>query len=469
MPKHIVLRNNLVDEIVARDGTLAKDAMRLNCYLEGIQSGFVETVKRPGLVQDTDCGVASEGRGIYEWRGNLYQVVANTIYKNGSSIGTISTSTGRVYFTELDTGTAYLIVSTPSNTYYINTSDTITAISDGDFPATIVPGVVSLDGYLFVMDANGDIYNSANGDPSTWGATDFKNAELEGDPGVSLAKHLNYLIAFGEWTTEVFYDAANATGSPLNRIDSAVIKYGIAAKYSMANMNNVLVWVATDRNYGKSVMMLNGLTPTKISTKGIERIIEKDGNNISNAYAFAVSIDGHSFYVLTLPNSAITLVYDLVDEVWSTWDSDNGTSQTYFTGMYSAHVANKCLIQDEDNGKVYEFDPDTYQDDGNDINVKIVTNRFDGGDMSNKFHHKLEVVSNKPGASSDMGIRYTDDDYQTWSTIQNVDLNQRATLFALGSFQRRAFELTYADNYPLRVAGLENTLTGGDVVEGANT
>ena len=71
------------------------------------------------------------------------------------------------------------------------------------------------------MTPNGDIYQSALEDASSWNALDFIGSQIEPDSGVYLAKFQNYIAAFKGWSTEFFYDAANATGSILSPVQNA--------------------------------------------------------------------------------------------------------------------------------------------------------------------------------------------------------------------------------------------------------
>lgn len=451
-----------------RDSGRTKDKRYKNCYPEMVSKEQQFVVKRPGLVVDTTVAVAA-GRGVYTWRDLPYSVFGTDLYNDTSSIKTLTTSSGFVSMGDLDTGTKFLLIHDGVKAYQVETDDTVTEIVDGDYPGAVVRGLVVLDGFMFVMDSNGQIFNSGQDTPLVWAAADFITAEIDSDEGVAIAKHLNYLVAFGEWTTEIFYNAANATGSPLGRIDSAVIRTGCAEANTVVEGENFVVWVAQGRRQGRNVMVMEGIQPKKVSTKPIEKILNAEGANISNAYAFTVKSEGHYFYVLTLPTSAITLVYDLIDQQWHEWTTYNGSTETYFTGVSSCEHSEKMLIQDEDDGKLYEFSPTTYQDNSQDIKVLLRTNKVDFGTLSNKFHHRLEIIGDQSTSSANTDIRITDDDYQTYTEIRSVDMSLRPTLFGLGSFQRRAFELTFIDNLPWRVEGLELTGEIGENAEGSNT
>ena len=212
--------------------------------------------------------------------------------------------------------TGFVFKSTRDAFLFDGVANSITKITDADYPAVTVPGVAYLDGYFFVMDANGTIYNSGLEAPLAWNSLDFINCEAEPDGGAAIAKYLNYVVGFGNWTTQFFYDAANATGSPLAVIQSATIQIGCASGYSVAQFDGKLVWMGNSREKGRGVYALAGsMSPTKISTPDVDRILNAD--SLATVFSWGAGFAGHSLYVLTLATTGITLVYDFTSQVWS--------------------------------------------------------------------------------------------------------------------------------------------------------
>lgn len=151
-------------------------------------------------------------------------------------------------------------------------------------------------------------------------------------------------------------------------------------------------------------------------------------------------------------------------------DSDPGTyvgSATVYSYTESAFAVasytsggNLDIIQDSTTGFVYLLDNGTYEDNGNPIEVLIRTFKVDGGSNLKKFTSQIEVIGDK--VDSTAYLRYTNDDYQTYSYYRPVDLDsQRSKLSRLGQSRRRAYELRHHDNVPLRLEALEQTTTKG--------
>jgi len=79
------------------------------------------------------------------------------------------------------------------------------------------------------------------------------------------------------------------------------------------------LWVPQTRQKGRRVHLMDGISIAKVSTPDIERILNK--STLATVHSFGVKIAGHAFYVLTLVDQNITLVYDLFTKLWSTWSS----------------------------------------------------------------------------------------------------------------------------------------------------
>jgi hypothetical protein len=215
-------------------------------------------------------------------------------------------------------GAAGFVMKSTRDAYYFD-AGVLTKITDVDYPDPTVPGVEYLDGYFFVMDADGIIYNSDLEDPSSWNSLNFLTAESESDSGVAISKHQNYIVAFKDYTTELFYDAANPTGSPLAPYGNTAIQIGCAHGRSVAKLDGGIVFMSRSKSEGRSVHYFppEGLSPKELANEDIQRIL--GGATLTNVYSYGLRIDGHPLYVLTLKDENITLVYDLATGIWSQW------------------------------------------------------------------------------------------------------------------------------------------------------
>jgi hypothetical protein len=271
--------------------------------------------------------------------GNYYNDVWSITF-TGSTIALNPNVAGLFYHfnqTSLGIATPLLVFKSTKDLYDYNGS-TLTKLSNvANYPTTTVPGLVYLDGYFFVMDPQGRIWNSGINDPSTWTALGEIAMENEPNGGVAIAKLANYVMGFGVWTTEFFWDAGSAPpASPLLPNTTLPIQIGCANGESVIEMQGSIVWIGQTKHEGASVYWFgqgggSGYSPIKISDPFVDRILQMDP--LVNVRAFSQVIFGHSCYVLTLQNSNITLVYDFVSQEWSVWTTMTENGALQITGI----------------------------------------------------------------------------------------------------------------------------------------
>jgi hypothetical protein len=495
-----------------------KDAKLLNGYVEKNEAtGETWVYKRPGLLQ-TGATQTGNGYGVYNWLGDTYAIFGATMYKNGVAlIGTLDT-TGGVYrfsqclgttprmqfgngvatynydagagivkidplltitagsfvvgieYTILTVGTTdFTLIGASANTVGVIFTatgvgaGTGTATTPSNFPTTCVKGIGYLDGTVYVMDADASIRGCTSlNDPTSW--TDLLNrltAQIEADPGVALAKQLVYIIAIGQWSTEVFYDAQNATASPLGPVQGAKINFGCVNQDSVQEIDGVLFWIASNRSSAAQVIMVENLKPTIVSTKPIERLLGEV--DFSAVHSWGLKYEGHRFYGITLKNENLTLVYDMTDKMWAQWTDANGN---YFPIVSSTFLNDHTrLLQHETNGKLYLFDSDYTNDDGDMITVDLYTPNFDGQTRRRKTLNMMEFVGDQTEGSI-LQVRHNDNDYDSkkWSNPRKVNMAlKKPVLTDEGTFLRRAYHIRHQCNTRLRIQAIELQLDIGTI------
>jgi hypothetical protein len=246
------------------------------------------------------------------------------------------------------------------------------------------------------------------------------------------------------------------------------MQIGCANGYSIAQLEQTVLWVGQTDAEGKSVYLLDGLQPVKVSTRYIDKYLNADAMIDSSVKAFCFKMSGHSLYVLTLKTSNITFVYDLDEKKWYQWTSQSGGTETFFTPTaFTGYVeyGEGLFMQDDSNGKIYKMSPDYYNDSGNSIYFRAVSPITDSGTTKRKFYQRVEVVGDK--VSGNATIRHTSDDYQTWSTYRTVNLiDKRPIIRQLGEARRRAWEVLITDNVPVRLRAIEIDFDIGEQGQG---
>ena len=112
-------------------------------------------------------------------------------------------------------------------------------------------------------------------------------------------------------------------------------------------------------------------------------------------------------------------------------------------------------------GQIAKFDLDAYVDVDQVIRCEVYTPILDFGDYNRKFLHRITVVGDL--ATDIIFVRWSDDDYRTWSNLKYLSMSKRPVLYRLGSFRRRAFNIYYTDKAPLRLNGIEFQYTKSEV------
>jgi len=128
----------------------------------------------------------------------------------------------------------------------------------------------------------------------------------------------------------------------------------------------------------------------------------------------------------------------------------------------SDDLSGKVTLQHKSNGKLYTLDPTVGTDDGTVITTEIYTTKFDFETMNLKSMQSLNIISDLLDSGYTIQVRWSDDDYLTWSSGRSIDLTDGfPATQQLGSFRRRAFRIRHADNKPLRLEALEVTYDTG--------
>lgn len=427
----------------------------------------------------------------------------------------------------------------------LNTATNVTTqITDPGYPAVTTRGCVYLDGTFYVMEPDGTIWGSALEDCTIWsGTTDTDNfitAEFEPDQGVCLSKYNNYVVAFGQWTTQMFWDAANATGSPLSPVQNGVILVGCAHANSVCQVESTVLWMAQRKGQGSSfqkgrfIAMLEGNSYVQISTPDVDRVLDAD--DLATVYSCVGSFGGHNFYILSLGTTGVSVVYDMTQKLWYVWtrctagtgitltsltqsnglatatksghglsDGDpvtiaganqsgynltnvnvtvtssstftfpvasatvspaTGTitatpvSESYFNMVASCNYGGQQVFQESSGGNIFSLLDTVFQDNTYPINWKVRTSKQDNGNNNNKFCFAVTPIGD---IYSGTGlIRYTDDDYSTYSYYRRFTMsdvkpqNQR-----YGKYRRRGWEWRYTGNTRGRIEALEIDMEQG--------
>lgn len=471
---------------------LTKDARLINCYAEyDAEDREYWIYKRLGTNPTAfTTSTHLQGCGIYTYMPSNYLLFVfkdagssnGYLYLSGiaSPLATMTMPTLNpatpVWFETINSSPQVVIVGTGVQAWVFNVATfAATQITDPNFPAITVPGMVNLDGTLYVMDPYGTIWGSASpNNPLVWSGTNNIVAGSNADLGVALAKQLNYLIALKQYTTQVFYDNGPivAGGTPLAAVPDSQIPLGCASGNSVQSIDNSLLWMTSNQYGSPQIVQMDNLTPKIVSTPAVERILDEASYHPGFAptglvYAAANSLwswvlkhAGHRLYGIDLPLNNLTLVYDLDQQLWQFWQNYNGNSWQ-ITGIASlgplTSVNSLHLGINANDGTIRQID-DCFNfptDFGNVYPVDIYTPNMDFGTNRRKYLNAMYINADK--VPSSLSVRHSDDDYTTWSNFRKVDLStKKPRISNEGTFhRRRAYHFRHAAPTPLRIKSID--------------
>ena len=370
----------------------------------------------------------------------VYVVSANTVYKltinyltkvvtTTTTIGTLTTSSGTVYAAANPTQIIF-VDGTASGYILTISSEAWAVIADGDF--TAAGQVKFLDGYfLYNQVSTGKIWNSALNNGTSWAATDVLTASSSTDNVLALGKSKGELWVFGEDTTEIFYDAANASGSPLSVRTGLGMQIGCGAAASVVEIDDLLVWM-DNRGY----IVQSSVSPfIRSNNSGYTLKIISDDAVTAEFLSYRVRDDaiactyndrGHLMYQITFPTVKKTWVYDYNSKMWhersyynSFTDSDEAHLGQYYTQFHSLH-----LMGGQASGMIYLSSELYYDDNGVDIRrIRTTPVQFEPTEHKMVVIDRLELRMGSgdaaQGVTPYVSMRYSHNGGHTWSSEMN--------------------------------------------------
>jgi hypothetical protein len=463
------------------DLTVNRDLQIINMYYDRIsqenKTRDTKLKKRPGLTASLYS--LSKSVSSAQIRGKYYDVdqnafywaVDNKVYSVSPDVGTtvrtvatLATSSGHVGFCSFLKGdnTRYVIFSDGTNLWiddYVAVS--CTAVVDADLPTPHQPYPLYLDGYIFLIKTDtGDIYNSVNDDPTSW-TNEFIQAEISSDYAIRLYKVKNYIISLGYNSVEYFWDAGNATGSPLSRNDSPFRAVGYVT--GGAQSGDTVYFVGQDDKQNLAVYAVNSFKVERVSNSVVDRTLQTfnstsnlKGNVNLNKDGEIISVDGHTFYVLVTTQT--TWLYDVDDKLWYEWKGSDGTGLKVEAvwGMYNG----SCYVAITNQSNISILSQTVYQDFGVNFTCRYTTEENNFETFNWKVCNRVALMASMHNftGTSNATITWSDNDWGDGGSTPARNINVFSSspyITRCGKFRNRSFRIEYADNYPFFMVGLQ--------------
>ena len=331
---------------------------------------------------------------------------------------------------------------------------------------TLAKGVVFLNGRVYILTTSGDLYNSAEGDLTSWNALDVINAERYFDGGQFIAKHHDHIVVFGERSIEFFYDNGNPTASPLSRRQDLFYTVGIVGE--VTQIEDTLYFVGVSEGNDFALYKLENFQIQKISDERVNGKIEALSLGSDPLILTGFSIEArhliHIGQINTTTSSGVTtattkenFIYDVKYGAIYDWSSTDTDLDPF---LIDTAVSGGCITHQ---GTLIQFRPvlattaeDDPSADADDDGIpaspvaiawEIVSPNFTLGSNHRKFWREIGVEGTFGYRQSsadpvDIEISWSDNFYGSFNTARTIDFsNYKFNVKATGSSQQRAFKL----------------------------
>jgi hypothetical protein len=180
---------------------------------------------------------------------------------------------------------------------------------------------VWIDGYYFLTDGE-SIYHTSLLDEEIVEFSE-STAQLSPDPilGLGLTQD-NKVIVFGRYTIEYFQNVGSS-GFAFQRLPNRAVKSGIVATHAKVEIMGSWFYVGGRKEEGLGVHALSGVSPQRVSTREIEKIL----GTYSETDLINMNIEGREedsihYLIIHLPDQTLQLNVSLsqkvgVDGAWS--------------------------------------------------------------------------------------------------------------------------------------------------------
>jgi hypothetical protein len=326
----------------------------VNMYPENVQNGLTEIVLHhfPGLDNQLSGNSGEFDRGLYRFKGNLYQVAGGQLYLVSptfvrTAIGSIG---GSDQVSMSDNGTIMIIVTNGSGEYTYDGS-TFSAVTLGQNPSN----VEYLNNSFFFDDDDGRVSVTDPG-TTTIPALNYFTPESAPDDLVRSFVFNQFIYLFGERTIEP-WQYTGVGSPPVERMNGSIVEnLGLAGRNAISNTERAIYFVS---NKG-SAEQLQGFSPNEVSTVAIAN--EWRLYTLTNSIVQTVDILGLDFVIFMFPTDLKTWCYVEQYDMW--FELEHGTAKERWLGNSIIDVYGETIVADYSSGNIYKLNPDVFTDNG---------------------------------------------------------------------------------------------------------
>lgn len=331
------------------------------------------------------------------------------------------------------------------------------------------------DGFFVVCFSDSNKFQiSAILDGTTWPGLQVNEVSVFAENITGIEVLHRELWVFGSQHAQPYQD----TGSDeiYDVIPGALIETGNGPQFSPCIVDNTVFWISEDIRGARQAWRASGYTPSRISTHAVETYLSRLAD-ISSLVSYSYQDGGHLFWVLYIPNTDCTWVFDVAESLWHKRGEWLGDQAVYGPHRSWNHVYafGKHLVGDWQTGSLWQMNLPI---DNNDGSYQFVTDNGEtirrlrrsptlNSELERVFYDELRLGMNvgmgpQPPLLDGDGnprppevmIRWSNNSGSTWS-----NQHARPCGFAgeydtfvrfqrMGYGRRRLYEMTFTDPVP---------------------
>jgi len=337
------------------------------------------------------------------------------------------------------------------------------------------------DGYFIVCFKDSNKFQISDIlDGTVWPGIQVNEVSVFAENIVSIEVSHRELWVFGARHAQPYQDTG--TDEIFDVAPSGFIETGCAATFSACQLDNTVLWVNEDERGARMCWRANGYTPQRISTHAVEAWLSLwSQDDFANLVSYSYQDGGHLFWLLYIPNSDASFVYDVAEGLWhkrAEWNPVNGKFGPHLSWNH-VYAFGKHLVGDYQTGNLYEMK--LAYDKGGGVYAFVTDNGATirrlrrAPTLMNELERiyfpelKLQVAAGlgpqpplKDGDGNDrppqIMLRWSDDSGNTWSNehVRGIGFAGQYQTFVrwqrLGQTRYgRVFELSFSDPVPYSI------------------
>jgi hypothetical protein len=449
----------------------ADDERCVNLYVEILESAGAKSrmalYPTPGF---TPFAIPSPavGRGCFAQDGRAFAVIGFAFYEVFADAtltlrGTVAADSAPATISSNGDGGQQLFITSGGKGYCY---DLVANTLSSEIAGLSASYGAYLDGFFLALDTTTSTLRSSElYDGSSWPVLLSAQRTAGADRWVAMAVIHREIWLFGSETTEVWYNTG-AFPFPFSPRGDAFTEQGAGAAFSIAHVNESLIWFSRNAQGDGMVLRASGYQPQRISTHALEYAISQYSRT-DDAEALAYQDQGHTFYVLTFPTADATWAYDDSTGFWielGYWDTARSRFRAW-TPQCHMVAFGRHLVVDRALGIISTMDVDTATEaDGSAIRrvrrAPHLTSELKRTSYQAGFQLDMQVgmgLVTGQGSDPQVMLKWSDDGGNIWSNEHWVTAGAigtyrtRVKWTRLGSARDRVFEVAMSDPVPWRI------------------